>query len=490
MSKRKLLQLVEEKRVSGWDDPRMPTIAGMRRRGYTPEAIRAFCEMIGVAKNNSLVDVGKLEFCIRDDLNRRAPRVMCVLDPLEVVLEGYLEGKVAELDAPSFPADVGSGGSRKVPLSRRIFIERDDFRETPPPKWHRLSAGALVRLRYAGVIRCDEVKRGPSGEVEGLVCRYLEDGDPTIAAAKIKGTIHWVSAAHALDVEVRLYDRLFDAEVPESLDQLNPSSLVIKRGCKIEPSIAGSTHPAMFQFERQGYFCVDSDSASGSLVFNRTVGLRDGWSKEETKHAPIEERARPSATPEKAAKAPAIDDLTGETRARASRYRAEHDVSEAVAIVLAQDASLGGLFDATVAAGATGKAANVAANLIANELRAIAAAKALGSSWGGKELAELGELVASGSITNAVAKDVLARLVEKGGSAKAIVDQLGATAIGEAELAQVVEAVLAAHPDEVGRFRAGKTTLMGFFVGQVMKRTRGQAPAAATQKLLTERLAS
>jgi len=290
LSKRKLLQLVTGGQVKGWDDPRMPTIAGLRRRGYTPEAIRDFADRIGLAKRDSLVDVALLEHCLREDLNRRAPRGMAVLDPVKVVLTNWPEGEVVELDAVNNPEDP-SAGTRKVAFGRELWIDRDDFREVPPPKYHRLSPGQEVRLRWGFIIRCEEVVKNASGEVVELRCTY----DPTSksgeegAARKVKGTIHWVSAAHAVAAEVRLYDRLFTTELPDDapegkdfLSNLNPESLLVKEGF-VEPALASASHGAFLQFERVGYFSVDTDSKPGRPVFNRSVGLRDTWAKIEKK---------------------------------------------------------------------------------------------------------------------------------------------------------------------------------------------------------------
>ncbi len=284
MSKRRLLQLVEEKHVHGWDDPRMPTISGLRRRGYTPESIRLFADRIGVSKSESVVDIASLEDCLRDDLNKRAPRAMGVLHPLKVVLENYPEGKTEELDAINNPEDP-SMGSRKVPFSKILYIEQDDFRENPPKKYFRLSPGSEVRLRYAYIIKCVGVTKDPkTGEITELRCTYdpeTKSGSPQ-SARKVKGTIHWVSAAHAVDVEVRLYDRLFAVENPGGDDwikHMNPDSLEILRNCKVEPTLADAKQQDRFQFERLGYFCVDNDSSPGHTVFNRTVTLRDTWAK-------------------------------------------------------------------------------------------------------------------------------------------------------------------------------------------------------------------
>ncbi len=284
MSKRKLLQLVEEGYVKGWDDPRMPTISGLRRRGYTPESIRLFADRIGVAKSESMVDVALLEDCLRDDLNRRAPRVMAVLHPLRVVIENYPEGKVEELEAVNNPEDP-SMGTRTVPFSRVLYIERDDFREDPPKKYFRLSPGAEVRLRYAYIIRCVGVVRDEkTGDIAEVRCTYDPDtrsGSPA-SARRVKGTIHWVSAAHAVDAECRLYDRLFTVEDPggeEWRSFVNPNSLQILEHCKVEPGLRSARPQERFQFERLAYFCVDDDASEDRLVFNRTVTLRDTWAK-------------------------------------------------------------------------------------------------------------------------------------------------------------------------------------------------------------------
>jgi glutaminyl-tRNA synthetase len=292
LSKRVLRQLVEEGRVNGWDDPRMPTISGMRRRGFTPESIRNFCETIGVAKRDSTVSMAQLEHCIREDLNKGAPRVMAVLRPLRVVIDNYPESQVEQLDAVNNPEDA-SMGTRKVPFSGVIYIEREDFREDPPKKFFRLSPGREVRLRYGYFITCVDVVKDPrSGEVVELHCTYdpATRGGSAPDGRKVKGTIHWVSAAHALEAEVRLYDYLFSKEDPDELGNgidlrasLNPNSLEALKGCRVEPSLASATPGTQYQFERQGYFCVDPDSSEEAQVFNRTVSLRDTWAKIEKK---------------------------------------------------------------------------------------------------------------------------------------------------------------------------------------------------------------
>ena len=289
LSKRKLLQLVQKGHVTGWDDPRMPTLAGFRRRGYTPESIRSFCERIGVAKRNSIVDIAMLEHCLREDLNRRAPRVMAVLRPLRIVITNYPEEQVEELDAVNNPEDPGMG-TRKVPFSRVLYIEQEDFREEPPKGFFRLSPGREVRLRYAYIIKCVDVVEDPkTGAVTELRCTYDPDTKSGSAQSnrKVKATLHWVSAAHAIEAEVRLYDHLFTAENPDDVEEgvdwtsnINPKSLETLTSCRVEPFLANASSGSRYQFERLGYFCVDSvDSSDRRLVFNRTVTLRDPWAK-------------------------------------------------------------------------------------------------------------------------------------------------------------------------------------------------------------------
>jgi glutaminyl-tRNA synthetase len=292
LSKRKLLQLVTGKFVEGWDDPRMPTIAGLRRRGFTPESLREFCDRIGLAKRDSIVDVALLEHCLRDDLNRRAPRFMGVLDPVRVVLTNLPEGATEELDAVNNPEDP-SQGTRKVPFSRRLLIERDDFREVPPPKYHRLSPGQEVRLRWGYLIRCHDVVKDPAtGEIVEIHCTYdpATRGGDAPDGRKVKGTIHWLAEDQSLPALVRLYDRLFVSAEPDNgedgkdfLSNLNPASLVIADRARVESALASAGKGTFFQLERLGYFTVDPDSAAGRLVFNRSVALRDSWARIEKK---------------------------------------------------------------------------------------------------------------------------------------------------------------------------------------------------------------
>jgi glutaminyl-tRNA synthetase len=292
LSKRRLQELVLGRHVAGWDDPRLPTIAGLRRRGYTPESIRAFCTSVGVSKANSTVDMAQLEFCIRDDLNQKAPRVLAVLKPLKMVIENYPEDKIEELEAAYWPHDVPKEGSRKVPFSREIYIEQDDFMLEPPKDYFRLAPGKEVRLRYAYCVTCTDVVKDAAGQVVEVRCTFDPDVKPgeNPVGRKIKGTIHWVSAADCVDAEVRLYDRLLAMEAPptgkdsEFLNAINPDALQVLKGCKLERSLGDAKPGDRFQFERQGYFIADMlDTKPGSPVFNRTVTLKDSWAKAQKK---------------------------------------------------------------------------------------------------------------------------------------------------------------------------------------------------------------
>jgi glutaminyl-tRNA synthetase len=292
LSKRKLLQLVEEGHVSGWNDPRMPTLSGIRRRGYTPEALRNFCGAIGVSKTNGSIELAMLEHFVREDLNRRSARVMAVLRPVKVVIDNYPEDQTEEMDAVNNPEDPNAG-TRKVPFSRDLYIEQDDFREDPPKQYYRLSPGKEVRLRYAYFVTCTSVVKNDKGEVIEVHCTYdplTRGGNNPPDGRKVKSTIHWVSATHALDAEVRMYDNLFTKEDPNQAEagqpfsvNLNPNSLEVLPQAKVEPTLANALPGDRYQFERLGYFCVDPDSEPGKRVFNRTVALKDTWARIEKK---------------------------------------------------------------------------------------------------------------------------------------------------------------------------------------------------------------
>ncbi|MDP7039565.1 MAG: glutamine--tRNA ligase/YqeY domain fusion protein [Myxococcota bacterium] len=509
MSKRKLLQLVEGGAVSGWDDPRMPTLAGLRRRGYTPEAIQDFTERIGVAKANSVVDVGLLEYSLRDDLNRRAARVMAVLKPLKVIIENYPEDKVEELQAPAFPQNEARNETRKIPFSRVVYIEADDFSEVPPKGFHRLSPGQEVRLRYGYVIRCDEVIKDANGKIEALRCSY----DPETLGRnpegrKIKAAIHWVSAQHALKVEVRLYDRLFKDEDPDSAaadssleEIINPDSSEVLQGVPVEPSIAAESMHPYFQFERLGYFFVDPvDSQDDALVVNRTVSLKDSWVKttEAVKEQParkqksVEKQDKQSATDQKVAKKEARERILGENaelRSHYQRYTNELNLNEDDAGALATNPALNTLFNAALEHFTKAQPlANWMINELAGELKE-RSVKDL--SFGGQEIAKLVELIDRQTISSKIAKTVFAHMLEHGGDPEDIVKEKGLEQISDPQvLLPIITNILSQHPDEAAEYAAGQTKRLGFFVGKVMGQTQGKANPQLVNTLLRDALSN
>ena len=500
MSKRKLLTLVEDDHVSGWDDPRMPTIAGMRRRGYRPEAIRAFAELIGVAKVNSVVDIAKLEFCVRDDLNWVAPRVLGVLRPLPVTITSWPTESVEMLDGPSFPADVGKPGSREVPFGREILIDRDDFSPDPPTGWQRLAPGRTVRLRHGYCITCDEVVTDGAGQVVELRAHHLPDSvGKKPAGVTVSGVIGWVSAAHAVTAEVRLYDRLFKVPRPDESDaelstMLNPESLQVVAGAMVEPSLAGAEPGSQWQLERVGYFAVDQDSTPGALVLNRTVTLRDSWSEQaegpalavEARAQSAKAKTRPPkrSRTEYRAEARLRDPVLAE---RLAAWPAVHGIPDDAADLLTGDRATGDLFLAALAGGGPAPAV---ARWMVNELPAALGDRDLADSkLTGSGLGALVAAVERGEVTGAAGKEVFAELVERGGDPAAIIAERGLAQLSdEGAVAEVVDQVLAANAEKVDQYRSGKTALFGFFVGQVVRASQGKANPQVAQKLLAERL--
>ncbi|HEX2686467.1 MAG TPA: glutamine--tRNA ligase/YqeY domain fusion protein [Kofleriaceae bacterium] len=512
MSKRKLLSLVQDGRVSGWDDPRMPTIAAMRRRGYSPEAIRAFADMIGVAKANSWVDIGKLEYCVRDDLNRNAPRVLGVLRPIEIELVGLPEGGAILDNAPYFPPDVGKPGSRPLSISDRIYIDRDDWRDEPPKDYQRLAPGRTVRLRYGYCITAGEViARNAAGQVTKLGATLHPEtlgGKNPSDGRKVSGVIHWVDAATAIPAEVRLYGRLFKTARPEDgggdfLSQLDPSSLEVVTDARLEASLASAEVGSRWQLERVGYFAVDPDSRPGALVMNRIVTLRDSYAEARPSAAeaatpgepaekstgkpsekPSEKKDNPKAKSRPRSKSPG--EYRAEARARDPELAAAYD--QATARIGAESADLltGDLATARLFLAAAQIAKpETAAKWIINELP-----RALGDSSrevGQVAASELGALLAAvddGSLSTSRGKQVLTELVRTGTS---FAELRAETAVPAVDLGAAIDAVIAANPDKVTQYKAGKTGLLGFFIGQVMKKAPG-ADAAAVNQALRERL--
>ncbi len=496
MSKRKLLQVVNEKRVSGWDDPRMPTIAGMRRRGVTPDALRDFADLIGVAKNNSVVDIGKFEFCVRGDLERRSPRALGVLDPVRLTLVNWT-GPDEELDLPWWPAEPDRGGSRKVPFGRDLLVERDDFSAEPPPDWKRLAPGREVRLAGAWVVRCDEVVRGPGGEVEEIRCTF----DPASRDATRRGigTIHWVHGSRSIPAEVRLYDRLFTVEQPDAegnfLDVMNPASLSSAPGARLEPALHDAAPGTHWQFLREGYFFVDPvDSRPGAPVWNRTMTLKDTWAA----------RAAPAdpGRPARPAREPAVPstprrsqgDVRAEQRAADpglvaihARLAAIPGVSPDQADLLAADAATAAWFDSAVAAGGP---PGPTARWLLNELLGLAGDHPLDSlPLAAGAFGRFVSLAESGRTTGAGAKALLQSLVERPGDPADRLAELGLEKVDDrAAVEGAVARVLGAQAAEVARYRSGEKKLLGFLLGAAMRETQGKADPALLRKVLQEAL--
>lgn len=506
MSKRNLLKLVEEKVVSGWDDPRMPTIAGLRRRGYTPEAIRDFADMIGVAKANSQVDFEKLEYCIRNDLNHRAPRRMCVLEPLLVVLSNYPQGQTEEVIAQDFPAEVNRPGSRSLRFSRTLWIDRQDFAEVPQKGFHRLSPGQEVRLLYAYVIRCDEVVKDATGQVIELRCSFDPESRSGETSRRVKGNIHWVEAASALPCEVRLYDRLFVSEQPGDThdfhEDLNPESLKVHQTAFVEPTVAADPPGFRYQFARQGYFSRDPVEV-GALVFNRIVGLRDSWAKQnqpEMENKPVDAQTAQDSEiqtveadkcrPQKKTRAQfraAAREKDPRLAACYARYLGDWGLGEEEADVLSGETAIADFFEAACAT--YPKPQSLAKWMMGEVLRA-AKDRPLGEwSLRPEQLAQVAQRVDAGDISVGAGKTLLADLLQSGGDVNALVEKLGLRKLSdEAALLAVLDKILAEQAENVARYKAGKKTLLGFFVGQVLKATSGAADPALLRTLVLQRL--
>lgn len=487
MSKRLLLELVNKGRVSGWDDPRLPTIAGYRRRGYTPESILNFCDSIGIAKANSTVDVSQLEFCIRDDLNTKVPRVMCVLDPLKVTIENY-DGN-EELDGPYYPDDVPKEGSRKIPFSREIYIERDDFTENPPKGYYRLTPEQPVRLRHAYIITCKEVIKDADGKITEIKAEYHPDsksGSDT-SGIKVKSAIQWVDAESAKRVEVRLYDRLFKDEAPEGLEDINPDSLKVIKDALIEPAVITDKPDVRFQFERQGYFYADPvDYTDEAPVFNKIVGLKDSWSKKTKapEKAPRGERKPQAKTVQIEGE---IAPMSETEQARFDRYTAELKLNSEVANTLARDEKLSGFYEEALAVlESPVTLANIVANEVARELKE---KQSDALKFSAEKIAELVKMIDDETISTKIAKQVFEEMAQTGEDPVQIVEAKGLVQISDpAVILPIIEEVIASNPDNVAKFKAGNTKLLGFFVGQVLKTTGGKANPQVVNELVAEKL--
>ena len=531
MSKRKLLQLVVEGHVDGWDDPRMPTIAGLRRRGVTPDAIRTFSERIGVAKTNSRVEISLLEHCIRDDLNFRAPRVMAVLRPLKLVIDNYPADQVEDLEASYWPRDVPKEGSRLVPFSRELYIEQDDFMEFPPEDFYRLAPGREIRLRFGYIVKCVDVVKDPqSGKVVEVHCTYDPETKGGVAAkGRRVQTIHWVSASHAIPAEVRLYDRLFTVADPDDApeeksfrDFLNPYSKEVLSGAFVEPSVAGDPSGMRYQFERLGYFVVDvEDSRPDRLVYNRIIELRDSWVAKRDASEENSTRGGNGATSAKSTPAkvttpkiaaePAVNvspnangnesrrsksdqreaarAASPELAARLTRYSQALGLSAEDADHLSSDLALADFFEDALSAYDNAKSV---ANWVTNEVLREAKDSSIAElPIQGRQVGALAAMVDRGDVTPAMAKEVFAIMLRSGDDPAKIVREHGFAPIRNAEqLMPFVEKVIAANREKAAQYRGGKSGLLGFFVGQVMRETENRAEAKLVQELVQKSLQS
>ncbi|MEA1954817.1 MAG: glutamine--tRNA ligase/YqeY domain fusion protein [Campylobacterota bacterium] len=488
MSKRKLLELVEGGKVSGWDDPRLPTIAGYKRRGYTPESILNFCDGIGIAKANSMVDVAQLEFSIRDDLNTKVPRVLAVLDPLKVTIVNY-EGR-EEIDAPYYPHDVPKEGSRKLPFSKEIYIERDDFMQNPPKGYYRLTPTQSVRLRHAYIITCKEVIKDAKGNIVEIKAEYHPDSKSgeDRSGIKVKSAIQWVDAKEAKKVEVRVYDRLFKDEAPEGLEDVNPDSLKVIKNALIEPAVISNRPDERFQFERQGYFYADPvDYTDENPVFNKIVGLKDSWGKKK--------QEKPKNSTESEAKPePKKEQIDGEVvamnqaqQALYDNYTAKLGLNTEVANTLARDEKLSSFYAEALADISSPVAlANIVANDVARELKEREADEL---KFNAKQIAELVKMIDDKTISSKIAKQVFEEMVKSGANPTQIVQDKGLVQISDpAIISPIIDEVIENNPDNVAKFRAGNSKLLGFFVGQVLKATGGKANPKVVNELVGEKL--
>ena len=508
LSKRRIIPLVEAGVVSGWDDPRLSTVRGIRRRGVPPEALRLFCEMIGVAKAQSVVDIGKLEYAIREVLNQAAPRVMAVLDPIKIVLTDYPDGQTEEFEAPYFPHDVPREGTRMVPFSNELFIERTDFEEDPPPGFWRLVPGGEVRLRHAYVIRCEKVVRDKAGQLVELHCTHDSEsrGGKGTAGRKVKGTIQWVSAAHALTAEIRLYDHLF-LEIPESdsdedeeiVSRINPDSLRILKGAKVEPSISDDSPDTRYQFERTGYFWKDPvDGAGEELVFNRIVSLKDNWSRSAAKSdvkvprdksgsGKVMNKPRRPEKPTVSESREAARAVDPQLMARFERYSDDLGLTLEQADLLTTSPEVSDFFEKALAV--YDEPAEVAGWLTTDVRGLLGARRLKDLTFDGEGLGQLIALVAADRLSRRAGKDVLARMIDEGGDPDQLMVEMGLEKVTDpSTLESVIEEILAAWPEKVIEYQAGKSGLIGMFVGEVMKTTNGAADPKVARELLLEKL--
>ena len=483
MSKRKLLELVELKKVSGWDDPRLPTIAGYKRRGYTPESIINFCDSIGIAKANSTVDVAQLEFCIRDDLNKKVPRVMCVLNPIKVEIENY-EGS-EDIEASYYPHDVPKEGRRKIPFSKEIYINADDFQQNPSKGYFRLTPNQDVRLRHAYIISCKEIIKDENGNIIKIIATYnpnSKSGSDT-SGIKVKSAIQWVSAKEAKEVELRIYDRLFKNELPDGIEDLNENSLKIIKNALIEPAVINDKIDVRFQFEREGYFyCDPIDYTDKNPVFNKIVGLKDSWNKKQK-----QTNNTPRVKVNKVQVAGTATAMNEKEQALYDKYTKELKLKNEVANTLARDEKLSSFYEKTLEELNSPIAlANIVSNDVAKQLKD----KNIDDlKFDAKQIAQLIKMVNDELISSKIAKQVFEEMVKSGDNPQSIVEQKGLIQITNPEIIEpIINEVIKNNPDNVEKYKAGNNKLLGFFVGQVLKNTGGKANPKIVNELVEKKL--
>ena len=482
MSKRKLLELVEGGQVNGWDDPRMPTIAGYKRRGYTKESILNFCDQIGIAKANSMVDVAQLEFCIRDDLNKKVPRVMCVLDPLKVTIENY-EGS-EEIDASYYPHDVPKEGSRRISFSKEIYIQKDDFSENPPKGYYRLTPEQPVRLKHGFIITCKEIIKDKNGDIVEIKAQYhpeSKSGQDT-SGIKVKSAIQWVNAKEAKEVELRVYDRLYSNESPEGIEDLNPNSLKVIKNALIEPSVIIDKPDVRFQFEREGYFYADPvDYRDEKPVFNKIVGLKDSWGKK-TKI----DKTAPKVEPKVQVVGEEIS-MSEEQKLLFDKYTSELGLNTEVSNILARDEYLSSFYEEALL---EFNSPIGLANIITNDVaRVIKENQSTVLKFTAKQIAQLIKMIDEDTISSKIAKQVFEQMTKSGDNPTKIVEDKGLVQISDPSIiSPIIDEIIIKNPDNVEKFKAGNTKLLGFFVGQVLKATNGKANPQVVNSLVAQKL--
>ena len=485
MSKRKLLELVEAHQVDGWDDPRLPTIAGYRRRGYTPQSILNFCEQIGISKANSMVDVAQLEFCIRDDLNPKVPRVMCVLHPLKVTIVNY--NGTEEIDAPYFPHDVPKEGSRKLPFSKEIYIEREDFNENPPKGYFRLTPEQPVRLRHGYIIHCKDIIKDADGNIIEIQVEYNRESKSGFdkSGIKVKSAIQWVSAKEAIKVEVRVYDRLFKDEAPKGVEDINSHSLEIIKDALIEPAVIIEKPDERFQFEREGYFYADPiDYTDEKPVFNKIVGLKDSWAK---KKKPTQNSSKTQV--KKVQIDGEIVAMNEKQQTLFDRYTKELKLNSEVANILARDEQLSSFYEISLSLlNSPTTLANIVTNEVARELKQMQVDEL---KFDAQQISQLAKMVDEEIISSKIAKQVFEEMVKSGKNPTQIVEDKALIQISDPSvLSPIIDEVISKNPENVAKFKAGNNKLFGFFIGQVLKATGGKANPKVVNSLVTQKLNS